>query len=100
MKQYEFGLFVFMLCGVSWLRVDPARLSIAPTPLMSLTNAISESLHNLLASHGYPAETYSSGELFLASDGLAQSNCIIADVEMTRRQMVSNSSTISEALTT
>jgi FixJ family two-component response regulator len=48
---------------------------------------VRESLHNLLASYGYPAETYSSGELFLASDGLAQSNCIITDVEMTRRQM-------------
>ena len=44
-----------------------------------------ESLQNLLASYGYKAETYSSADLFLASGGLSQSNCIIADVEM--RQM-------------
>ena len=44
-----------------------------------------ESLQNLLASCGYKAETYLSADLFLASDGLSQSNCIIADVEM--RQM-------------
>ena len=48
---------------------------------------VRESLHNLLASYGYRAETYSSAELFLASDGLAQSNCIIADVEMRHRKM-------------
>jgi FixJ family two-component response regulator len=48
---------------------------------------VRESLHNLLSSYGYPAETYSCAELFLASGGLAQSNCIIADVEMRRRQM-------------
>src|ERR1700733_16254408 len=48
---------------------------------------VRESLHNLLASYGYRAETYSSAELFLASDGLAQSNCIIADVEMRHREM-------------
>jgi FixJ family two-component response regulator len=43
-----------------------------------------ESLQNLLASFGYKAETYSSAELFFASDGLSQTNCIIADVEMRR----------------
>jgi FixJ family two-component response regulator len=48
---------------------------------------VRESLHNLLASYGYRAETYSSAELFLASDGLTQSNCIIADIEMRHRQM-------------
>lgn len=48
---------------------------------------VRESLHNLLTSYGYRAEMYSSAELFLASDGLAQSSCIIADVEMMRRQM-------------
>jgi FixJ family two-component response regulator len=50
---------------------------------------VRESLHNLLASYGYRAETYSSAEVFLASDGLAQSNCIIADVEMRHRQVLS-----------
>jgi FixJ family two-component response regulator len=44
-----------------------------------------ESLQNLLASYGYKAEAYSSADLFFASGGLSQSNCIIADVEM--RQM-------------
>jgi FixJ family two-component response regulator len=48
---------------------------------------VRESLQNLLASYGYRAETYSSAELFLESDGLTQSNCIIADVEMRRRRM-------------
>jgi FixJ family two-component response regulator len=43
-----------------------------------------ESLENLLASCGYSAATYSSGELFLAADGLSQTDCIIADVEMRR----------------
>jgi FixJ family two-component response regulator len=50
-------------------------------------NRVRESLHNLLASYGYRAETFASAELFLASDGLFQSNCIIADVEMRNRQM-------------
>jgi FixJ family two-component response regulator len=48
---------------------------------------VRESLHNLLASYGYRAETYSSAELFLASEGIAQSSCIIADVEMLHKQM-------------
>jgi FixJ family two-component response regulator len=41
-----------------------------------------ESLQNLLASCGYKAVTYWSAEMFLASDGLSQTDCIIADVEM------------------
>jgi FixJ family two-component response regulator len=41
-----------------------------------------ESLQNLLASCGYKAETYSSAEVFLASDGLSQTDCIIVDVGM------------------
>ena len=48
---------------------------------------VRESLHNLLASYGYRAETYSSAELFLASEGIAQSSCIIADVQMRKGQM-------------
>jgi FixJ family two-component response regulator len=43
-----------------------------------------ESLQNLLTSCGYTAQTYLSAELFLASDGLSQSNCIITDVGMRR----------------
>ena len=41
-----------------------------------------ESVQNLLASGGYKAVTYSYAEMFLASDGLSQTDCIIADVEM------------------
>jgi FixJ family two-component response regulator len=43
-----------------------------------------ESLHNLLASCGYKAETYSSAELFLTSGALSRTSCIITDVEMRR----------------
>ena len=50
-------------------------------------NRVRESLHNLLASYGYRAKTYSSVESFLATDGLSQSDCIIADVEMRHKQM-------------
>jgi FixJ family two-component response regulator len=48
---------------------------------------VRESLHNLLASYGYSAEAYASAELFLASDGLIKSHCVIADVQMRKRQM-------------
>ena len=41
-----------------------------------------EALQNLLASYGYMAKTYSSAEVFFASDGLSDTQCIIADVEM------------------
>jgi FixJ family two-component response regulator len=44
-----------------------------------------ESLVNLLASFGYEAESYKSAEELLASGNLAQTSCIITDVEM--RQM-------------
>jgi FixJ family two-component response regulator len=48
---------------------------------------VRESLHNLLASYGYNAKAFASAELFLASDGPSRSNCIIADVQMSKRQM-------------
>jgi FixJ family two-component response regulator len=41
-----------------------------------------ESLQNLFASCGCKTVTYSSAEMFLASDGCSQTDCIIADVEM------------------
>jgi len=51
---------------------------------------------NLLRSCGYMAQTYLSAELFLASEGLSRSNCIITDLEM--RQMPGrNFSSASEA---
>ena len=41
-----------------------------------------ESLQNLLASCGHRVITYSSAEMFLASDGVSQAGCIIAGVGM------------------
>jgi FixJ family two-component response regulator len=70
--------------GFDQLTVDSSVRMIA---VIDDDHRVRESLHNLLASYGYWAETYSSAELFLASDGLAQSNCIIADVEMRHREM-------------
>jgi FixJ family two-component response regulator len=69
---------------IKGLHAGPAKRVIA---VIDDDNRVRESLHNLLASYGYRAETYPSAELFLAADGLAQSNCIIADVEMRHRQM-------------
>ena len=48
---------------------------------------VRESLRNLFASYGYNAEAFASAELFLASDGPSRSNCIIADVQMRKKQM-------------
>jgi FixJ family two-component response regulator len=48
---------------------------------------VRESLLNLLASYGYKAEAFASAELFLASAGPSRSNCIIADVQMSKSQM-------------
>jgi FixJ family two-component response regulator len=38
--------------------------------------------NNLLASHGYPVETFASAEEFLQSAQLSNSSCVIADVQM------------------
>jgi FixJ family two-component response regulator len=48
---------------------------------------VRESLRNLLASYGHKAEAFASAELFLASDGPARCNCIIADIQMRKMQM-------------
>jgi FixJ family two-component response regulator len=72
------------MAGIIEAPADSPRRVIA---VIDDDHRVRESLHNLLASYGYRAETYSSAEQFLASDGLAQSNCIVADVEMRRRQM-------------
>jgi FixJ family two-component response regulator len=48
---------------------------------------VRDSLHNVLAPYGCKAEAFPSAELFLASDGPSRSNCIIADVQMKKRQM-------------
>jgi FixJ family two-component response regulator len=44
-----------------------------------------ESLVNLLASSGFKADSYSSAEQFLRSDGITNVCCVVTDVEM--RQM-------------
>jgi FixJ family two-component response regulator len=41
-----------------------------------------ESLVNLLAAYGYPAQSYVSAEQFLIAGGPGKSSCVIADVEM------------------
>ena len=38
--------------------------------------------NNLLASHGYPVQTFASAEEFLQSAQLGDSSCVIADVQM------------------
>jgi FixJ family two-component response regulator len=38
--------------------------------------------NNLLASHGYPIQTFASAEEFLRSAQLGDSSCVIADVQM------------------
>jgi FixJ family two-component response regulator len=37
---------------------------------------------NLLSSHGYVVHTFASAEEFLQSDGLDDSSCVVADVQM------------------
>jgi len=66
------------------LRVDSPVRVIA---VIDDDHRVRKSLHNLLASYGYRAKTYSSADLFLAADGLTRSACIIVDIEMRRRQM-------------
>ena len=38
--------------------------------------------NNLLASHGYPVQTFASAEEFLQSAHLNDTSCVIADVQM------------------
>jgi FixJ family two-component response regulator len=73
-----------LLMALDGLRVDSPVRVIA---VIDDDHRVRKSLHNLLASYGYRAKTYSSADLFLAADGLTRSACIIADIEMRRRQM-------------
>ena len=66
------------------IRIEPTS-TLQTIAVIDDDSRVLESLQNLFASYGYKAETYSSADLFLASDGLSHSNCIILDVEM--RQM-------------
>jgi FixJ family two-component response regulator len=62
----------------------------SPLPIIAVIDdddRVRESLLNLLASYGYKAEAFASAELFLASAGPSAINCIIADVQMRKRQM-------------
>jgi FixJ family two-component response regulator len=68
--------------GLNGLKMDSRIIAVIDDD-----DRVRESLHNLLASYGYNAEAYASAELFLASDGLSKSHCIIADVQMRKRQM-------------
>jgi FixJ family two-component response regulator len=44
--------------------------------------SVRESLPDLLRELGYAATTFSSGEEFLASDGILDANCVILDIAM------------------
>jgi FixJ family two-component response regulator len=44
--------------------------------------SVRAAINNLLASHGYPVQTFASAEEFLQSAQLGDSSCVIADVQM------------------
>ncbi len=44
--------------------------------------SIRESLPDLLKEFGFPSQTFSSAEEFLASDGISQTKCLILDIAM------------------
>lgn len=44
--------------------------------------SVRESLPDLLKDFGYAVRTFSSGEEFLASDGIVHTNCLILDIAM------------------
>jgi len=70
--------------GLNGLKMDSPMRIIA---VIDDDDRVRESLHSLLASYGYNAEEYASAELFLAEGGISKSHCIIADVQMRKRQM-------------
>ncbi len=56
-----------------------------PRSLVSIVDddeSVRESLPDLLKEFGYASQTFSSAEDFLASDGIARSQCLILDVSM------------------
>ena len=66
-----------------------------------------EAMTSLMRSHGFSVQTYSSAEAFLASPGLDNTSCLIADVHMPgmtgidlHRQLVSSGHAIPAILIT
>ncbi len=56
-----------------------------PRSLVSVVDddeSVRESLPDLLKEFGFASETFSSAEEFLASDGIARTQCLILDVAM------------------
>jgi len=56
-----------------------------PRSLVSIVDddeSVRESLPDLLKEFGFASRTFSSAEEFLASDGIARSQCLILDVAM------------------
>src|SRR5471030_3242416 len=58
-----------------------------PRSLVSIVDddeSVRESLPDLLKEFGFASDTFSSAEEFLASDGIARTQCLILDVAMPR----------------
>ena len=56
-----------------------------PRPLISVVDddeSVRESLPDLLREFGFEAQTFSSAEEFLASEIVAETNCLVPDVAM------------------
>jgi FixJ family two-component response regulator len=56
-----------------------------PVPIISFIDddaSVRAAADNLLASHGYVVHTFASAEDFLQSARLADSSCVVADVQM------------------
>lgn len=56
-----------------------------PRPLISVVDddeSVRESLPDLLKEFGFEAQTFSSAEEFLASESVADTNCLVLDVAM------------------
>src|SRR5262245_48476595 len=56
-----------------------------PRPLISVVDddeSVRESLPDLLWEFGFEAQTFSSAEEFLASEAVADTNCLVLDVAM------------------
>lgn len=56
-----------------------------PRPLISVVDddeSVRESLPDLLREFGFEAQTFSSAEEFLASEAIADTNCLVLDVAM------------------
>ena len=56
-----------------------------PRSLVSIVDddeSVRESLPDLLKEFGFASQTFSSAEEFLASDGIARTQCLILDVAM------------------